>query len=63
MSRKVRFRKSGGFSLLDIRRCLEVIEMINAILRDGDIAEVKRERSGIAVVRIKRKLEYPPKRN
>ncbi len=63
MSRKVRFRKSGGFSLLDIRRCLEVIEMINAILRDGDIAEVKRERSGIAVVRIKRKLEYPPKRS
>ena len=63
MSRKVRFRKSGGFSLLDIRRCPEVIEMINAILRDGDIAEVKRERSGIAVVRIKRKLEYPPKRS
>ena len=49
--------------MLDIRRCPEVIEMINAILRDGDIAEVKRERSGIAVVRIKRKLEYPPKRS
>ena len=48
--------------MLDIRHFAEVLNMINQILRDGDIAEVKRERSGIAVVRIKRKLEYPPKR-
>lgn len=47
--------------MIDISHFKDVLNMINAILRDGDIAEVKRERSGIAVVRIKRKLEYPPK--
>jgi hypothetical protein len=46
----------------DIRLHAEVIAMINQILNDGDIAEIKHERSGIAVVRIKRKLEHPPKR-
>ena len=49
--------------MFDIRHFVDVLNMINQILRDNDIAEVKRERSGIAVVRIKRKLEYPPKRN
>lgn len=48
--------------MIDISHFKDVLNMINAILRDGDIAEVKRERSRIAVVRIKRKLEYPPKR-
>ena len=47
--------------LIDIRRFKEVIDTINKILSDGDIAEIKRERTGIAVVRIKRQLEYPPK--
>lgn len=49
------------WALIDIRHFKEVLDTINAILRDGDIAEVKRERIGIAVVRIKRKLEHPPK--
>lgn len=48
--------------MIDVSHFKDVIAMINAILRDGDIAEVKRERTGIAVVRIKRKLEYPPKK-
>lgn len=47
--------------MIDIRRFKEVLDTINMILHEGDIAEVKRERTGIAVVRIKRKLEYPPK--
>ena len=48
--------------MIDVSHFKDVIAMINTILRDGDIAEVKRERTGIAVVRIKRKLEYPPKK-
>ena len=48
--------------MIDISRIKEVLEAINAILADGDIAEVKKERIGIAVVRIKRKLEHPPKK-
>ncbi len=47
--------------MIDIRHFKDVLDTINAILRDGDIAEIKRERSGLAVVRIKRKLEFPPK--
>ena len=47
--------------MIDISRFKEVLAAINAILNDGDIAEVKREKIGIAVVRIKRKLEHPPK--
>jgi len=47
--------------LIDITRNKDVLEVINRILADGDIAEVKKERIGIAVVRIKRKLEHPPK--
>lgn len=47
--------------MIDISRLKEVLAAINAILDDGDIAEVKKERIGIAVVRIKRKLEHPPK--
>ena len=47
--------------MIDISRFLDVLAAINAILNDGDIAEVKKERIGIAVVRIKRKLEHPPK--
>lgn len=49
--------------MIDISHFKDVLAMINQILREGDIAEVKKERTGIAVVRIKRKLEYPPKRN
>lgn len=47
--------------MIDITHNKEVLEVINRILADGDIAEVKKERIGIAVVRIKRKLEHPPK--
>lgn len=47
--------------MIDITHNKEVLEVINRILTDGDIAEVKKERIGIAVVRIKRKLEHPPK--
>ena len=47
--------------MIDVSRNREVVETINRILADGDIAEVKRERIGIAVIRIKRKLEHPPK--
>ena len=49
--------------MIDISHFKDVLAMINQILREGDIAEVKKERTGIAVVRIKRKLECPPKRN
>ena len=47
--------------MMDICKQKDVLEAINRILEDGDIAEVKRERIGIAVVRINRKLEHPPK--
>lgn len=47
--------------MIDISRLRDVLSAINAIINDGDIAEVKKERIGIAVVRIKRKLEHPPK--
>ena len=47
--------------MMDIRKYKEVLDTINRILEDGDIAEVKKERIGVAVVRIKRKLEHPPK--
>lgn len=47
--------------MIDVRRFKDVLETINKILDDGDIAEIKRERIGITVIRIKRKLEHPPK--
>ena len=47
--------------MTDVSKEKEVLSAINKILCDGDIAEVKKERIGIAVVRIKRKLEHPPK--
>ena len=47
--------------MIDISRLRDVLSAINLIINDGDIAEVKKERIGIAVVRIKRKLEHPPK--
>lgn len=47
--------------MIDILKQKEVIATINRILADGDIAEVKRERIGVTVIRIKRKLEHPPK--
>lgn len=47
---------------MDISRFKDVLETINRILADGDIAEVKKERIGITVIRIKRKLEHPPKK-
>lgn len=37
--------------MIDISRFRDVLMAINAILNDGDIAEVKKERIGIAVVR------------
>ena len=48
--------------MIDISKLRDVRIAINAIINDGDIAEVKKERVGIAVVRIKRKLEHPPKK-
>lgn len=48
--------------MIDISKLRDVLIAINAIINDGDIAEVKKERIGIAVVRIKRKLEHPPKK-
>lgn len=48
--------------MIDISKLRDVLIAINAIINDGDIAEVKKERVGIAVVRIKRKLEHPPKK-
>ena len=47
--------------MIDINTHKDVLETINKILSDGDIAEIKRERIGITVIRIKRKLEHPPK--
>lgn len=47
--------------MVDITRFKDVIATVNAILNDGDIVEIKRERIGITVIRIKRKLEHPPK--
>ena len=38
-----------------------IVEAINEILTDGEIAEIKREPSGFVVVSIKRRIEYPPK--
>ncbi len=49
--------------MVDITRFKDVIATVNAILNDGDIVEIKRERIGITVIRIKRKLEHPPKKN
>lgn len=41
---------------IDIRNIPEVVEAINAILNSKGIAEVKKERDGVAVVEIARKL-------
>ena len=49
--------------MVDITRFKDVIATVNAILNDGDIVEIKRERIGITVIRIKRKLEHPPKKS
>lgn len=47
--------------MIDINNHKDVLATINRILADGDIVEIKRERIGITVIRIKRKLEHPPK--
>lgn len=41
---------------LDIRDNPELIEIINTIVNNHGIAEIKKERDGIAVVEITRKL-------
>ena len=41
---------------IDISKEAEVIEVINQILNNHGIAEIKKERDGIAVVEISRKL-------
>ncbi len=41
---------------LDIRDNPEIIEIINSIVNNHGIAEIKKERDGIAVVEINRKL-------
>ena len=41
---------------IDISKETEVIEVINQILNNHGIAEIKKERDGIAVVEISRKL-------
>ena len=47
--------------MIDISEKREVIEAINAILNTAGIAEVKREKSGITVVQIKRTVVAPKK--
>ena len=47
--------------MTDIRKYTEIIEAINAVLNAEGIAEVKRERSGLTVVQIKRTLVTPRK--
>lgn len=47
---------------IDIRENKEVIEMINKIINEGGIAEVKVEKHGISVIEIKRKLRVPSKK-
>ena len=45
----------------DIRKHPQIIEAINAVLNAEGIAEVKKERSGLTVVQIKRTLVTPRK--
>ena len=47
--------------MIDIRKHPEIIEAINAVLNAEGIAEVKRERTGLTVVQIKRTLITPRK--
>ena len=46
---------------LDIRDNPELIEIINSIINNHGIAEIKKERDGIAVVEITRKLRTTSK--
>ena len=47
----------------DIRKCPQILDAINAVLNAEGIAEVKREKSGLTVVQIKRTLVTPRKEN
>lgn len=47
--------------MTDIRKQPHIIEAINAILDAEGIAEVKREKTGLTVVQIKRTLVTPRK--
>ena len=47
--------------MIDISKCKDIIEAINSILNSEGIAEVKKERSGLTVVQIKRTLVTPRK--
>ena len=47
--------------MIDIRKHPEIIEAINSVLNAESIAEVKREKSGLTVVQIKRTLVTPRK--
>lgn len=40
----------------------EAIDAIEAILRNGGIAEIKQERVGIVVVDVSRKVKYRPEK-
>ena len=40
----------------------EVIEVVEAILKNGGIAEIKEERAGIVVVDVSRKVKYRPEK-
>ena len=49
--------------LMDIRKNPELVDAINRILSDGGIAEVKYDAAfkRVAVVRIDRRVVYPPR--
>lgn len=49
---------SGGNPVLDEK----VIAAVEAILKNGGIAEIKNEKAGIVVVDVSRKVKYRPDR-
>lgn len=51
----------GAAELFDISKRKDIIDAINAVLNADGIAEVKREKTGLTVVHIKRTLVTPKK--
>lgn len=51
-------RACKGVTMLDEK----VIEAVEAILKNGGIAEIKHEKAGIVVVDVSRKVKYRPDR-
>ena len=47
--------------MTDIRKYPQILDAINAVLNAEGIAEVKREKTGLTVVQIKRTLVTPRK--